>query len=113
MQSLVHWQLPTYDGTKSYQNLLIGVYGETWNSNWQNWDDSHKDTVLQQEPTNLIRGGRYYSGNIATRNNEGYFWTYQSILAADSGSLRFHSTALYPSNANAKGHGFSLRCLVR
>ena len=104
-----HWQLPTYDGTKSYQNLLVGVYGGVN-------DGSNRDSIIQQKPINLIHNGfyDYDSGGIGGRNNVGYYWRPSSVSADNARSLYFHSTYLSPLGyGNDKGLGFSLRCLVR
>ena len=110
-QKPTHWQLPTYDGTKSYQNLLVGVYGVTWNSDWLNWNKSNIDVALQRNPINIIRSGRYSSSLIQFGTLGGYYW--QSIAAANNaaGNLAFYEYYLFPEMAYSKDYGMTLRCL--
>ena len=107
----VFWQLPTYDGTKSYQNLLVGVYGGQEGIDWLS---TRLDTVTQNIPINLIRNGyyKYDSGSISSRNNYGYYWWLQASSNMLAMHLRLNATALYSQHHSHKGAGYSLRCLV-
>ena len=108
---LVFSQLPTYSGTKNYQNLLVEVYGGTTGSDWPS---TKLDAIIQNDPINLIRSGLYGSGSISYRNTDGDYW--QSKVTNTSYVMRlfFYSTGLGPQDeSGAKGRGFPLRCLVR
>ena len=108
---LVSRQLPTYDGTKSYQNLLVGVYGGTYG----NLADSHIDTMVYNKPVNFDRGGHYYrgSGYIISRNGSGFYWQTQATTNTYGRYLNFSLSVLTPHPVSDKGYGFSIRCLVR
>ena len=108
---LVFRQLPTYDGTKSYQNLLVGVYGIAWNSNWKEWNETHMDAPPQQKPISFIRSGWYSSGNIGRLSTDGYYWHLRANSDITVSISWFVSAALYPQGTNGKGYGHSLRCL--
>ena len=106
-------QLPTYDGTKSYQNLLVGVYGGV-DSNGELLE-SHLDAVIHNKPLNSVRGGYYErsNGGINVRNGRGYYWRLDSSSDNSAGHLLAYSTYFNSQNAHFKGHGMALRCLVR
>ena len=111
------WQLPTYDGTKSYQNLLVGVYGMVSYGliNYGKYDKA--DSQIQSTPLDLIRSGTYSytSGYINNRSDEGHYW--QPIVYSEFNVryLSFYVTLLYPQDGGwyHKGYGMPLRCLVR
>ena len=107
----VSLQLPTYDGTKSYQNLLVEVYGGTDGYLL----DSNLDVIIQNNPISFIRSGRYYygSGSIVDRSNESFYWGLIPVSDTYARYLYFYSTYLNPQSSNYKGNGFSFRCLVR
>ena len=107
LDARVSRQLPTYNGTKSYQNLLVEVYGIDMGS-------GKKDYYLQIKPTNLIRGGlyNYGSGGITNDKYSGFYWESRSYTIIYAWSLYFSYGGLNSQNGNNKGMGFSLRCLV-
>ena len=99
-------QLPTYDGTKSYQNLLVGVYGGIDIGN-------NRDAILRRKPSNFVNAGDYhYNGYLGGRGGNNYWLsvTRSSIVAAN---LYFTSNYFNPQEGYQKGSGFSLRCLGR
>ena len=102
-------QLPTYDGTKSYQNLLVGVY-EMTTSNRINYD-----TEVQRIPLDFIRGGYYWhvNGRISDKTDLGRYWGVVSNSSTSAQSFGFGSVLLDPQHTNGKGVGLFLRCLVR
>ena len=104
------WQLPTYNGTKSYQNLLVGVYEMR-----TGYDKINSDLQIQSLPISFIRSGyyTYNSGTIISRNNYGIYWTSLVGGPINANRLYFDSTALVPSSNLDKGRGYTLRCLVR
>ena len=110
-----HWQLPTYDGTKSYQNLLVEVYGGTWNSDWLNWPNANMDAILHNPAINLVRSGyyKYDPGVILHRSSDGDYWQSRVYSETNARGLDFISTRLLPQYSGLKGDGFTLRCLVR
>ena len=103
------WQLPTNDGTKSYQNLLVGVYG------MQTSNRTNFDTEIQQKPFNFIRSGRYnYDiGNITFLTNDGYYWQAKTSSAVEVETLLFYATRISVQTSYPKGRGQPLRCLGR
>ena len=111
--SIFGWQLPTYSGTKSYQNLLVEVYGGTSGT----LSGSHLDAIIQNNPTSFVRSGayRFDSGSLTyyPRTNYGFFWEATPYSATNARYLYFYSTYLTPQNNSNKGNGISLRCLVR
>ena len=103
-----HWQLPTYDGTKSYQNLLVEVYGisESYSAVGVK---INSDSSIQFPPFNFIRSGFYiYSSGQTNFAWRGSFW--YSTISVD---LLFNSDTLRTQDSSAKGFGLTLRCLVR
>ena len=107
-------QLPTYDGTKSYQNLLVGVYGmESTGTTVK----LRYDTELQQNPLDFIRSGSYsyISGNINARDSSGYYWESRAGSITNTWRMRFDSIYFGAQylNYGDKGNGLSVRCLVR
>ena len=107
------WQLPTYDSTKSYQNLLVEVYGGQ-ESNGTIGRTINSDSVIQFSSISFIRSGyySYSSGGISVRDSNGYLWELEAVLTIAARILYFNSTYLYPQNTTYKGSGFPLRCLV-
>ena len=107
------WQLPTYDGTKSYQNLLVEVYEmqtyNLWDGSWNNLD-----TALQVLPISLIHSGIYnYNYGIITNTGTGYYLESIPYNTTNVWYLHFLSAYLDPRTSLHKGYGYSLRCLVR
>ena len=104
---LVPRQLPTYDGTKSYQNLLVEVYGG------KDIGDN-RDTIIQNMPANFIRSGNYSSsGTIVRRNSSGRYWYDQVYTNKTAFGLSFGDTNLDPRVADNRDNGYTVRCLVR
>ena len=110
---LGHRQLPTYDGTKSYQNLLVGVYGGQYVSGNTGIDKA--DSFMKRPPTNFIRGGHYNynSGRVSDRSSGGWYWYPNSTSTTRANRLTFGSDYLIPNDSYNKGQGFPLRCLAR
>ena len=108
------WQLPTYDGTKSYQNLLVEVYGIISYASIGYY--SKADSQVQSTPLNIVRNGNYRHnyGDIAARSSNGYYW-YPEVLSSTSGRdiLISETATVIIARGNSKGDGISLRCLVR
>ena len=100
------WILATYDGNKSYKNLIIDVYGRE-NAN------PNRDTGILYLPLSFLRSGNYnYSnGNKDNRGSDGYYWESRIASATYSNYLYFNSARLGPQNGTSRGHGFSVRCL--
>ena len=110
------WQLPTYSGTKSYQNLLGEVYGITSeNRDWQIWNGSYMGTTLQGIPISFILNGIYShdTGSINNLNSYGYYSESNSSSTIYSYMLRFYSTGINTLGISPRGTGQSLRCLIR
>ena len=108
-------QLPTYNGTKSYQNLLVGVYGIQVGGSWSA-PLHNPDSVMHQSPLNFSRSG-YYSCNSGSTNSgrsDGYYHSSRTGSATTMQYLNFNSTYLLPlNNYYERGAGITLRCLVR
>ena len=103
-------QLPTYDGTKSYQNLLVGVYGGQYVDG--SMGINRADAFLQQLPTNLIRSGYYSYKSGSIGNSNGNYWELQAHSITNTKYLVFNDNLLSPRFNDNKGVGYSLRCLV-
>ena len=106
------WRLPTYNGTKSYQNLLVGVY-ETRTAS-TSWNGYKLDTQINKNPLSLIRNGYYIysSGEIYDRTGQGLYLQSKAISADNIGVLHFTPGRLGTQNGFYKGNGYSIRCLV-
>ena len=112
--SLVSRQLPTYDGTKSYQNLLVEVYELTEASDPSKYK-INTDSQLHFIPISLVHNGRYYFSDGET-HDFGYTFYWQSSRAYDatqSFTLHTCSSYIFPVYSYARGYGQSLRCLGR
>ena len=107
------WQLPTHNGTKSYQNLLVGVYGGQESNT--TLETINSDSITQLLPFSFAHSGRYsYStGVLSSRGSYGYYQKAAAHSAVSISSTNFTSTSLNPQDTASKGTGTSLRCLVR
>ena len=87
------------------------MYGGTIGSNWPKVD---LDAIIQNNPLNFIRSGVYHHhlGVIGARNDQGHYWLPGLYLDIYARVMYFYSTTLSPQNADPKGLGTSLRCLV-
>ena len=74
-----------------------------------------RDAAIQANPVNFIRSGYYYFayGGINNRDNFGNFWQLQVNSTTHASDLVFTSVYLGVHYSDYKGHGYSLRCLVR
>ena len=108
------WQLPTYNGTKSYQNLLVEVYGMVTATGGSTYR-INVDSQLQLDPFDFVDSGYYScsSGYTNLRNGGGGYWQLNAYTEPYSRDLLFYSTYLNPQYVNEKGYGMALRCLVR
>ena len=97
-----------YSDTKSYQNLLVDVYG---GENSYFASTSFSSSVLRS-PIQLGYGNiyRFYDGNFNYSN--GSYWL--SVVANNTRAhfLYFYSGYLRAINAYDKGAGMPIRCLV-
>ena len=105
------WMLPTYDGNKSYYNLIINVYGGI-NRN-PALSNSQADGYILNNPLSFFRSGYYYweSASRNSRGSRGYDWESRIVSATNSNYLSFYSTYLYPQDGTSRGYGFSVRCV--
>ena len=78
-------------------------------------DSGNVDTVVQNKPFNYARSGyyEYSSGRVMSRASYGNYWEYRSYVSGYAMNLIFHSAYLGSQYNFYKGHGLSLRCLVR
>ena len=60
-----------------------------------------------------MRGGYYsYSyGSLGGQSSNGYYWSRRLNHAANGYALYFYSDLVHPQYSNARGTGFTLRCL--
>ena len=110
--SVLCWQLPTYNGTKSYQNLLVEVYGGVGSS----LKNSRVGVITQNKPVNFILSGVYYHDSGTGREtalNDSTLWTKDSKVGRQQ-SQEFGATIqmLGATHDGTRGFGFSFRCLV-
>ena len=105
-------QLPTYDGTKSYQNLLVEVYETSYSDGWITDSRNFGGEILI---SSLTRSGRYSHiyGSATYLGSEGYYFTKTAYNSAYTASLAFSGTSSIIMYTGDKGYGFKLRCLVR
>ena len=107
-------QLPTYDGTKSYQNLLVGVYGGQESKG--NLFTTNSDSIIHFQPIAFIRGGNYNCSSGSINNllsSFGTYWESRAYLTDLAWYFNLNFTTLDSQAGSPKGNGYSLRCLVR
>ena len=104
------WMLPTYDGNKSYYNLIINVYGGIEIANISN---SQADEYILNNPLSFFRSGHYRweSASRSYRGSRGNYWESHIASNTYSNYLGFTSTNLAPQRGNNRGYGFSVRCV--
>ena len=79
------------------------------------WAGYLLDTQIQRNPSAFARSGnyKYSTGETLSYGGSGYLW-YKYVSSDNNANyLDFGSTFLVPRDAHRKGHGMSLRCLVR
>ena len=105
------WQLPTYSGTKSYQNLLVEVYGGTEVYNFK----GNFDSLAQLTPMNFARSGVYNgsAGSTSHTTSAGRYVQARVNSKGDFMTLTFFDNYMQLGFPYNKGYGFSLRCLGR
>ena len=99
------WRLPSKEGNKSYQNLLINSYNTPTNS----------DAVLLAMPLSFIRAGLYYpgGGSFSSQDSDGLLWS-SAVYSSDyTYLLSLDGSTVYPQDSNYRGYGSSVRCVVR
>ena len=76
---------------------------------------SGNDNGIQQAPLSFVRAGGYgYSnGNLSSRGSDGGYWESRAYSSTYANLLLFSSTYLGTQLNSYKGHGFSVRCVVR
>ena len=99
----------SHSGTKSYQNLLVDVYGGERTSG------ASSESFNLDSPFNFTRTGYYNitAGDLTSESLAGSFWENEIYYENHARLLRFYRNELIPQYANGKGYGFSLRYLVR
>ena len=111
------WILATYDGNKSYYNLISSVYRSTNGKSYIANDGGTKnaDTSLLYSPLSFLRSGYYYweSASRDNRSSLGGYWESRSYSSITARLLYFLSTHLYPQDYDVRGYGFSVRCDAR
>ena len=100
----------TYSGAKSYQNLLVDVYGGTDYKHLGFTDN--EDSILLMPVFTFTRSG-FYNADVSSQQSNGYFWERDGSEESMARNLIFYGTLMYPQNYGYRGLGFSLRCLVR
>ena len=99
--------LLSYSGIKSYQNLLVDVYGGT--STW-----GARNVFVQMTPLSFAMSGHYYwlYGGIDYQAMRSLFWT-QAYASYTDAYYRYVTDTYFSTYSIAKAEGMSLRCLVR
>ena len=104
--------LLSYSGTKSYQNLLVDVYGGTSES----YANSALASIVFQSPFNFTRSGfRHFNRNDNGSDGSGvtgYFWLAEYYNSRAARIMYHDSDRLSPATLESKGFGFTVRCLV-
>ena len=102
------WQLPSYSGTKSYQNLLVDVYGGV--------ENVPNGSIAAIIPINFTLSGAYYydSGNHKLSEVDSTMWTRSRDYIKSGQPYEFGSTdkSFGKTHDGSWGFGFALRCLV-
>ena len=103
------WQLPTYSGDKSFNNLFVNGDLSYGMSN----SGSTRDYGLLSAPLSYVRSGYYYwnSTGLNNRGSLGYYWSLRSSNTTYSDYLSFNSSYLGPQNSSNRGNGFAVRCV--
>ncbi len=99
------WRLPSKEGNKSYQNLLINSYNTPTNS----------DAALLAMPLSFIHAGLYYpgGGSFSSQDSDGLLWS-SAVYSSDyTYLLSLDGSTVYPQDSNYRGYGGSVRCVVR
>ena len=101
------WRLPNQPGTKSYQNLLVTVYGITNNATGAR--------KLRTAPHNYILAGwyNYYGGVMSSQGEQGDYRTavtYSWDVTAYA--LQIGANSFGATNTPNKAHGFNVRCVA-
>ena len=103
---------PSHSDTKSYQNLLVDVYG----GEDGNYDGANLGNIPLLNTFSYMRTGRflYTSGKIENAGAYGFYLESEANSDKKFESFVSKTDYLSPQNTHyAKGNGFSLRCLVR
>ena len=114
------WQLPSYDGNKSYVNLTRDTYGKYKIGTYVYEGDYNYNSYpaydgLDILPLSFLRSG-YYGWSNGARNNRGsygYCWGSRAASGTNAYNLNFNLNNFNPQNNNNKGNGFSVRCVAR
>ncbi|MBQ3430570.1 hypothetical protein IJG20_00485, partial [Candidatus Saccharibacteria bacterium] len=103
------WQLPTYSGDKSFNNLFVNGDLSYGMSN----SGSTRDYGLLSAPLSYVRSGYYYwsSTGLNNRGSVGDYWSLRSSNTTLSSSLNFSSSSLNPQDYSRRGYGFAVRCV--
>ena len=114
------WKLAEYEGSGSYQTLIVNVYGQTRYTS--STAGSNADSGIQHNPLSFLRGGyyEYSNGRLYNGGSNGYYWESKDHNSSGVRGLVFASGRLDPQFTWAsgiaflyKGSGFSIRCVVR
>ena len=100
-----------YSGTKSYQNLLVDVYGGTGFYDGLRYTPN-VSTIAQNGAMRFTYPGIYYGSDPHNQTYNGYFWTNYGEGNSSARYLDLSSTVLLPYNIRSKGEGYAIRCLV-
>ncbi|MBR2709889.1 InlB B-repeat-containing protein, partial [Candidatus Saccharibacteria bacterium] len=106
------WRLPANSGDYSFSTLM-GSYGLP-TTNQVSLTSANNYSGQLQNPLNFNRPGNYYwsAGALHGRGTGGWFWSSVAYSTASAHVLHFLSAAFYPQSGNAKGYGFSVRCVA-
>ena len=103
------WQLPTYSGDKSFNNLFVNGDLSYGMSN----SGSTRDYGLLSAPLSYVRSGNYAwnSTGLNYRGSYGYYWSLRSHNTTCSNLLSFYSSRLSPQSYSYRGYGYAVRCV--
>ena len=104
------WQLPTYEGDKSFTTLINTSYSM---KNDTQITENDIDAGALSNPLSLLRSGVFgwHVAGLYDRGGYGYYWSLRSDSTTHSSNLRFGNTDLNPQYSDARGGGFAVRCV--
>ena len=109
VKNFLHWQLAKYEGSGSYRNI-VDVYNIAPEKK-----NGSNDFSIQSSPLSFVRGGwySYSNGSLGEVGSGGLYWEGEVLNTTNAQYLSFWSTGLNPQRDSSKGHGWSIRCVVR
>ena len=101
--------LLSYSGTKSYQNLLVDVYGGIDTE----FKQSNLGVVALQYPLSFSSRGFYQNSGKIDGNWAVFLWSNNTLYTDKAGDSDLAIEAFFVQYQATRGRGLSFRCLGR